>query len=262
MAQRLLLVNPVRKGAESRRRARTQPAKRRKTMARRRTAAQKAATKRMIAGNRKRRAPARARRKAPAKRRIRRVRRNPATKVAQRRTYARTARMNPVRRRRRTIRRNPISMKGVVNDLVMPAAIGAVGAIANDALFVYLPLPAQFKAPGFARYASKGITAVALTWLASMVVKRQTAIQLGVGALTTLTAEIARGFMAANIPALAPAAMEGMGVYTMGYYNPAVPAGGGDLGVYTMGNAASNLVAPVNGQEASSLVAPDGYAYN
>lgn len=159
--------------------------------------------------------------------------------------------MNP--RRRRRVRRNPVgrigkfpTMNQITNELLMPAAIGAVGAIANDALFTYLPLPAQFKAPGFARYASKGLSAVVMTWLASLVVRRQTAMQLGVGALTTLTAEIARQFMAQNLPMLAPVAMEGMGLYTMGYYNPALPAGGGipannGMGLYTTGSVTTPL---------------------
>lgn len=149
--------------------------------------------------------------------------------------------MNPRRRRRSTRRigRNPITMRSVTNDLLMPAAVGAVGAIANDALFTYLPLPAQLKAPGIARWASKGVSAIAMTWLASMVVQRKTAIQLGVGALTNLTAEVARSFMVQS-PVLAPAAMEGMGVYTMGYYNPATPAGGG-MGVYVPGAETQQL---------------------
>ncbi len=114
--------------------------------------------------------------------------------------------------------------------------VGAVGAIANDALFTYLPLPMQFKTPGFARYASKGVSAVLMTWLASFVVQKRTAVQLGVGALTCLTAEMARVFMQQTIPQLAPVAMEGMGMYTMGYYNPALPAGGGENGAYNNNN--------------------------
>lgn len=203
---------------------------------RRRTAAQKAATRKMIAANRRR---AGGKRRAPSKSRRRRVRRNPATSARQRSTYQRTATMNPRRKRRsRRVSRNPITMRSVTNDLLIPAATGAVGAIANDALFTYLPLPAQLKAPGVARYASKAVSAIAMTWLASMVVKRQTALRLGVGALTTLSAEIARDLMTRTMPQLAPVAMEGMGVYTMngmGYYNPAIPAGGGAMGVYTEG---------------------------
>jgi hypothetical protein len=152
-------------------------------------------------------------------------------------------------------------MNQITNELLMPAAVGAVGAIANDALFTYLPLPAQFKAPGFARYASKGLSAVVMTWLASLVVRRQTAMQLGVGALTTLTAEIARQFMAQNLPMLAPVAMEGMGLYTMGYYNPALPAGGGinannNMGLYTTGGAMQQL--PSLATRETPGVAPGG----
>lgn len=174
-------------------------------------------------------------------RRRRRTRRNPVA-AAPRRVARRRSVANP-RRHRRRVRRNPIGGKfrlnRIVPDLLMPAAIGAVGAIGNDALFTYLPLPVALKTPGVARYATKGATAVLLTFVASMVVKRQTAVQMGVGALTTLTAEIARNFMAQNVPALAPAAVEGMGLYTMGYYNPALPAGGAasDMSMYTNANA-------------------------
>ncbi len=135
-------------------------------------------------------------------------------------------------------------MRSITNDLIMPAVTGAVGAIANDALFTYLPLPAQMRTPGFVRYLSKGASAIALTFLASFVVQKRTAMQLGVGALTCLTAEIARTMLQQAVPALAPIAMEGMGLYTMGYYNPALPAGGGinanaynnNMALYTTGN--------------------------
>ena len=181
--------------------------------------------------------------------------------------------MNPRRRRRSTrrVRRNPITMRSVTNDLLIPAATGAVGAIVNDALFTYLPLPAQFKTPGVARYASKGVSAIAMTWLASMVLQRQTALRLGVGALTTLSAEIARDLMARTMPQLAPVAMEGMGVYTMGgmgYYNPALPAGGGEMGVYTSGGqpglpnlATQQGMGPGMGVYTNAGASPDGYNY-
>ena len=174
--------------------------------------------------------------------------------------------MNP-RRRRRGVRRNQIgkfpTMRQITDELVMPAAVGAVGAIANDALFTYLPIPLQFKTPGFPRYASKGLSAVVMTWLASLVVRRQTAMQLGVGALTTLTAEIARDFMI-RVPTLAPMAVEGMGLYTMGYYNPALPAGGGvpannygnNMSLYTTGNGQPAL--PSLATRETPGVAPGG----
>lgn len=199
-------------------------------------------------------------RRAPAKRR--RVRRNPATKATARRTYSRTATMrrNPVRRRRATRRvaRNPISsVNSIVNNMLKPAMTGAVGAIANDALFMYLPLPEQFKSPGLMRYASKAVTAVGLTWIASKVVSRKTATEMGVGALTCLTAEVARNFLVQNVPALAPAAMEGMGVYVpaLGYYNAAQPIGQdpSQMGAYI----------PAGGSAvAGNGMAENGYAYS
>ena len=155
-------------------------------------------------------------------------------------------------------------MNQITNDLLMPAAVGAVGAVANDALFTYLPLPAQFKTPGFARYASKGASAVIMSFLASFVVTRKTAMQLGVGALTTLTAEIAREFMLRNVPALAPTAMEGMGMYTMGYYNPAMPAGGGEMGVYVPGASAVPALPSLASRETpgvAGMTDQHGYSY-
>jgi hypothetical protein len=103
-----------------------------------------------------------------------------------------------------------------------------------------------------------------------MVVKRQTALRLGVGALTTLSAEIARDLMTRTMPQLAPVAMEGMGVYTMngmGYYNPAIPAGGGAMGVYTQGGGGGAQVPNLATQEGVSpgmghyAASPDGYSY-
>lgn len=168
--------------------------------------------------------------------------------------------MNPRRKRRATrrISRNPMTTRNIINDMLMPAVTGAVGAIANDALFTYLPLPAQLKTNGFARYASKGVSAIAMTWLASFVVQRKTAVQLGVGALTCLTAEIARNMLQQAVPALAPVAMEGMGLYTMGYYNPAMPAGGG-VGLYTGGsmNAPAGQLPSLSSRETPG-VAPGG----
>lgn len=158
-------------------------------------------------------------------------------------------------------------MRTITDDLLIPAATGAVGAIANDALFTYLPLPAQLKTPGPMRYASKAVSAIAMTWLASLVLKRQTALRLGVGALTTLSAEIARDLMTRTVPQLAPVAMEGMGVYTMGYYNPAIPAGGGEMGVYTGGGNRAGLPNLANqqgmspGQMGYAGASPDGYSY-
>lgn len=52
---------------------------------------------------------------------------------------------NPKSKRRR-FRRNPRSIEaGFLNNTLMPAAIGAAGAIGTDMLIGYLPIPPQFK---------------------------------------------------------------------------------------------------------------------
>jgi len=175
--------------------------------------------------------------------------------------------MNPIRRRRRHVRRrryarNPVSVNAILRDLLMPAATGAVGAIANDALFTYLPLPDALKAPGIPRYATKALTAIGLSMLAAMVVSKKVATEMGVGALTTLAAEIARNMLATTVPAVA---VEGMGLYTMGYYNPAVVAGGG-VGYYTRGSAGQGTLPSPLTQDSQlhgmGHAVENGYVYN
>ena len=156
-----------------------------------------------------------------------------------------------------------------MRDFMQPALTGAVGAIANDALFTYLPVPAQLKAPGLPRYASKALSAVLMSWIASFVVNQRTATQLGVGALTCLTAEVARDFILTQLPAATPLAVEGMGLYTtmqgLGYYNPARPAGGGALSLYTPSNAASPGLPSLSTRETPGVgnygANPDGFSY-
>lgn len=178
--------------------------------------------------------------------------------------------MNPRRRRRRSNPRQRITVDSIMRDFLQPAALGAVGAIANDALFTYLPLPAQLKTPGMMRYASKGLSAVLMSWLASFVLTQKAATQLGVGALTCLTAEVARDFILTNIPAIAPVAVEGMGLYTggvmpgqLGYYNPAIPAGGGvnEMGVYVRGRETKMLPSLATTDTPGVGHMPDGYNY-
>lgn len=202
---------------------------------------------RFVKGNRggARRKPARrtSARRAPARRR----RRNPATRAAQRGTYARlpTMRTNPRKRRstRRRVRRNQLripTMNQLMGNLIIPAATGTVGAIANDLLYTYIPWPEAMKSTQWGRFATKGLTAVGMTMIAGMAVNQRTASHLGVGAFVQLFSDLARQFMVTNGVA-SDAALEGMGVYTMGYYNPALPAGGGmdGMGLYVPGNQMS-----------------------
>jgi len=168
----------------------------------RRTAAQRRATAKLVAFNRSRR------RKNP----IARKRRSP-------RAVARVVAAAPARRRRNPIRRaapmavtrrrrrNPVRRAGILDRMVFPAVTAAGGALALDALWAYLPIPIAIKGGAFKHVAKAG-AAIALTWGAEKVVSKQTASQIGMGALTVVFHQAAREFMAAKMPQIA---MDGMG---------------------------------------------------
>ncbi len=124
MAGELLLINP----------------KRRSGARKPRSAAQKAATRKLVALNR-------------SKRRSNPIATNPKRRA--RRSVARTT--TTIRRRRH---RNPISLKSPMA-LLMPALMGAGGALAVNAAINYLPLPAFAKA-GRTRYLTQFGLAFAL----------------------------------------------------------------------------------------------------
>lgn len=125
MAQ-LMLINPRRRSAG-----------RKKT----RTAAQKRATAKLVALNKSR------------KRRS-----NPIAANPKRRTYRHAAASSAPRRSRR--RSNPISLRNPVA-MLMPALIGAGGALAVNAVVNYIPLPAMLT-QGRMRYVTKFGIAVLL----------------------------------------------------------------------------------------------------
>lgn len=120
VAETLMLINPKRRSA-----GRKKP----------RTAAQKAATKRMVAANRARRSPAK-RKSNPIKHR----------RVTHHAVAA------PARRRSRR-RHNPISMHKPLA-MLMPALMGAGGALVVNAAMNYIPLPTMLTT-GKLRYATK-----------------------------------------------------------------------------------------------------------
>lgn len=185
-------------------------------MARRRkarTAKQRAATKKLIAFNR------RGGRKTPTKRRRRR---NPIVATSaprRRRAYRATRTLTTPRRRRNQIRGN-----GVLNRVVMPALTAATGALALDVAWGYLPIPDQIKA-GPMKHVAKAAGAIGLYYGAAMVVKKQTAEAMAVGALAVVVHQAAKEM----IIQFAPEIGLRMGAYddvNMGYYNAGLPAGG------------------------------------
>lgn len=238
MAARMLLVNPAL--PPSKRKRKIKPAKRGNTMSRKRvrSAAQKAATRRLVAANRARRAPAkRAKRRANplALATVSRRRRNPI------------ARARVTRRRRR----NPVASKGAYMDMMKQSAIAASGALVLDAAWGYLPIPANFKIGGISHVA-KGAGAIVMGMLASKVVSKRTASNMTLGALTVIMHNAAREVMATALPAIR---MDGLGYYSPGMvvggmneYVNALPAGG--MGEYVSPN-----------MTVDQRVAMDGYNY-
>lgn len=116
---------------------------------------------------------------------------------------------NPVRGSRKMSKRrthNPISKlglpsaKGVYKNLMMPAAIGAVGAVAIDAITSRLPIPANMRS-GNMRYVTKAIAIVGIGWLAGKVVKKSTADAAVIGSLTVLFYGLSRDMLAKVLPA-------------------------------------------------------------
>jgi len=208
----ILLVNPRKRGSKKKRK-KASSTRRRKNPVRkkRRTAAQKRATAKMIAANR-RRARGKTRRKNP-------VRKKRRKKTATKR------RRSPVRRRRRRVarRRNPaLNMRSIQNQLV-EAGTGAVGALGLDVVQGYLPIPANLKG-GLVGTGVKALLAIGMGVLASNVriVRPATAAKMANGALTV----VLHDELKKQVQNFAPGIQ--MGEYIdngMGYYASGYPAG-------------------------------------
>ena len=220
-------------------------AKKRKLSAKQKSALAKGRAKRAAKVGKKahkRKAP---KRRVAKKRAAKRVARSSAGKnVTQLRSTSRAHQMTAGGRSRAAINRknrsrgkankfkgyskNPISLNGVKmigRGLLMPAAIGAVGAVAINSAISYLPIPAQYKS-GYTGVITKTVSIVAVGWVASKVVKKQTADALVIGALTVLFYDVARNLVGQMLPSVrlgdmdmySAGMIEGVGEYqsTMG----------------------------------------------
>lgn len=106
------------------------------------------------------------------------------------------------RTHRKHYRRNPIGgkMRGILGPVKM-AAVASVGAIGLDLAWGVIgsKLPASM-ASGPIRHVAKGIGALALAAIAGMVVKKETANTLGVGALTVVFRDAMRDGISSQFP--------------------------------------------------------------
>lgn len=188
MAEKILLVNPIGKVSKrSRTRKRkTGAIKRRKnpltgakTMAKRRTIKRKHSVKR---------------------------RRNPIATVA----------ANPIKRRRRHKRHNPINMGGIrrrarssastaggiVNHMIMPAAIAASGALVSDVIWSNAPIPASVKTGGMQYLAKAGLAVLMVKGVHALTKNKKQAEAMGIGALTVLMHDMGRNILKKSVPSL------------------------------------------------------------
>lgn len=218
----LMLVNP----------------RKRRARKKKRTPAQRAATRRLVAANKRRASP----RRAPVKRRR-------AAPVRRRAAL-------PVARRVRRYKRNP-NGRGIINTTLMPAATAATGALALDVLWGFVPIPEGLKS-GPLRHVVKGAGAIGMGWLAGQVVKKSTAAQFATGALTVIMHDAMRDMMARFMP--------GVG---LGYYSAGMPAGtmgeyvGGGMGAYVQGDpdpyqSGNMLATPFAGPSAADMAYTEG----
>ena len=211
------------------------PSRRRKVG---RTAKQRAATRKLVALNRRKRRRPTARR--PVKRR---------RTTARRTNPIRCKRRSPARRlistvRKRRYKRNP-SPRGMVNSTLIPAAVAGLGAVSLDVLWGFAPLPATLKT-GPLRHLVKGAGAIALGWAAGMVVNKRTAGQLATGALTVVMYSAIRELTAKFLPSV-----------PLGYYSAGASAG--TMSEYTpgVGEYTQNMGAYIGGEGTSPYLAAD-----
>lgn len=206
--------------------------------------------------------PRRRRRRAKSHKRARRHvarrhhtrRRRAHTFVAKRRRHVHR---NPrhVRRRRH---RNPVAVAGM-NGLLMPVAIGAVGAVGIDILWGYLQsyFGTLFSASPILNVLAKAGVAVAAGYGAGKLVGRQKGRYIMAGALTVYGYELVESLVKQFAPTLPFAG--GMGAYMKGLgstnYNPAPYLGGpmGRVGAYVpdslngLGGVAGGATSPEMG---------------
>lgn len=153
-----------------------------------------------------------------SKRRARR--RNPVRSIRARSRKRHVVRhRNPSRVAKRAYRRrrNPLSLGGMrsgITGKVTGAVMGAGGALLNDMLLTYVPLPLMLKTGPLA-ILSKAVGAFAVGYLSSFALGKARGAQLAEGALTVLAYQVARPLVGTVLP-LAGDDIEGMGYYSPG----------------------------------------------
>ncbi len=178
--------------------------------------------------------PRKPRRRRPVRRRRRRNPNNAARSIARvtsgrvgvtrRANQLRPLRRRPVGRRpiraRRSIRayrRNPaggrMTMRSVMNQIVMPSFQAGLGALALDVAWGFVPVPLEWKV-GNLRHVVKGGGAIVLGMIAQQMLGAQMGRNIAMGALTVTFHDAMRDMVAQFAPNI-----------PLGYIAPAMNAG-------------------------------------
>lgn len=137
----------------------------------------------------------------------------------------RRRKLNP-RGRRRLYRRNPINFRGgimgIVNNQIIPAAIGAGGALALNLALSFIPLPDVAKT-GWARHGVRLLGALGLGWAAQKFVGGKKGEALAAGALTIVMYDIVRAALSQFAPEISTrlGEFEDVSLGEVEYYSPA-----------------------------------------
>lgn len=129
---------------------------------------------------------------------------NPRKKHVLRKNPGPGRRHRALRKNPRRLRRNPINLRGAggfVSQTLMPAGVGAVGALGMDIAIGLLPLPASIKT-GAMRPIVRLAGAVGIGMIASMVAGKRTGGQVLAGAVTVTLYDLLRGLAQKSMPTI------------------------------------------------------------
>ncbi len=218
-----------------------------------RTAAQKAATRKMIAANKARKSarksPARAkvRTRTVVKHRTRVVHAAPKTHK-KRRTHRRTSAVaaSNAGRTLRFRRTNPVGFFGDTLNMLVPSAVGGLGALGTDIVLGLPFIPDSIKTGPMRPVARVG-AAIGLGMIAGMVTSKTTAKQITAGALTVVMYDTIKAMLAkvagGKIPGIGTYDIPGVGMYevqsqpSIGYADA-----GQQVGEYVSGDTVAEYV--------------------
>jgi hypothetical protein len=219
----IMLINPRRRRRRSGSRKRRARVTRMARNPRRRRRSRRRMSKLQqmyFGGGRARRNPRR--RRSYSRRRVTRFRRNPIDQVG----------LAPPSYRRR-YQRSGISVGSFVSGTLMPAAVGAAGALAIDLMWGYLPIPSVLMTGTFAPLA-RIAAAVAVGYAVGMVSTKGFGEEAMAGAVTVTLYDLAKSYIQSSMPNVTLGAYVGGIGRGLGYIAPAINAGmGAYVGEYT-----------------------------